>query len=72
MNDQSVFKGLVGGAWSVFTLGCSALQPRDRKLSVGRSRGMKQVEGDVADRHTLITPTHALHLVGSTPFLGTL
>lgn len=48
--------------------GRSALRTPDRKLSVGRSRGMKQVEGDVADRHTLITLTHALHLVGSTPF----
>lgn len=68
MNDQSVFKGLVGGARSVFTLGPLRPAKPDRKLSVGRSRGMKQVEGDVADRHTLITLTHALHLVGSTRF----
>lgn len=65
MNDQRLFKGLVGGACAVFTMGRSALQ-QEIENCLWAGGEMKQVEGDVADRHTLISPpTHALQLVGS-------
>lgn len=67
MNDQSLFKGLVGGACAVFTLGRSALR-QEIENCLWAGGGMKQVEGDVADWHAFITPPRALHLVGSTPF----
>ncbi|KAK5854248.1 hypothetical protein PBY51_015335 [Eleginops maclovinus] len=66
MNDQSLIKRLMGGACAVFTLGRSALWQEIEKLSVGRWRD-ETSEGDVADRLTLVTPPHPLHLVGSTP-----
>lgn len=65
MNDQSLFKGLVGGACAVFTLGRSA-QRQEIENCLWAGGGMKQVEGDVADGRALTTPTHALHPVGST------
>lgn len=67
MNDQSLFKGLVGGACAVFTLCRSALQ-QEIENCLWAGGGMKQVEGDVPNGHTVITPPHALHLVGSTSF----
>lgn len=67
MNDQRLFKGLVGGACAVFTLCSSALEIENCLWAGG---GMKQVEGDVAHRHTVITPP--LHLVGFTTLPGTL
>lgn len=45
MNDQRLFKGLVGGACAVFTLCSSALEIENCLWAGG---GMKQVEGDVA------------------------
>lgn len=58
----------VGGACAVFTPGRSALQQHIENWSRAGGR-MKQVEGDVADRRTLITSPHTLHLVSYTlPF----
>lgn len=55
MNGRS--KPSVGGACALFTLGGSALQQQIENCL--RAGGLtKQVEGDVADRHALITTPH--------------
>lgn len=65
MNNQSALEVEGGGACCVFTLGPLRPASRGDRKTVCGAGGMEQVEGDVADRHILITPRHALHLPGS-------
>lgn len=57
---KGFLKVLEGGACAVFTVDRSA-QHQEIENCLWAGGGMKQVEGDGADRHALITPPHRLN-----------